>query len=110
MLTTDKIRLFGLSHPSLERELDKIEQDLKIDLHRGEQDQKDEEYYPQFSQALRNEAADMSKHYELFYCLEKSIRKLVAETLQAQHGENWWDSCVPQAIKENAKGEHAARG
>lgn len=103
MSTVEKIKLFGLSHPALERELDKLEHALKVDLQRAEREQRDEEYYPQFSQALRNEAAEMSKHYELFYCLEKSIRKLVAETLQAQHGESWWDTCVPQTIKDNAK-------
>lgn len=99
----DRVRLFGLSHAAFERELDKVETTLKVDLHRGEVDQKDEEYYPQFSQALRTEAAAMGKHYELFYCLEKSIRKLVAETLEAQKGENWWDTCVPQTTLDNAK-------
>jgi len=44
----------------------------------------------------------MRRHCELFYCLERSIRSLIAETLQAQHGENWWASRVPQAIRDNA--------
>lgn len=44
----------------------------------------------------------MGKHYELFYCLERSIRKLIAETLEAQDGENWWASRVPQAVRDNA--------
>ena len=103
MDTDDKIRLFGLSHAALERELDKVEDQLKVDLHRGEPDKEDEDYYPQFSQALRTEAGEMGRHYELFYCLERSIRKLVAETLAAQNGENWWDTCVPQTIRDNAK-------
>jgi hypothetical protein len=77
----DRIRLFGLSHAALERELDKVEGAIKVDLGRTNDDDKDDDYYPQFDQALRREAADMGEHYELFYCLEKSIRKLVAETL-----------------------------
>ena len=43
----------------------------------------DDVYYPQFDAAIRVEAASMSKHYEEFYCLEKTIRALVAETLEA---------------------------
>jgi len=100
----DRIKLFGLSHAALERDLDKVESELKVDLQRGEPEQKDEDYYPQFSQALRGEAAEMGRHYELFYCLEKSIRKLVADTLESQKGENWWDACVPAAIRTSASG------
>lgn len=102
-MTDDRIKLFGFSHPTLERELDKVEAKLKIDLGRKELDSKDEDYYPQFAQSLRTEAADMGEHYELFYCLERSIRKLVAETLEAQHGTTWWTKAVPEPIRENAK-------
>jgi hypothetical protein len=103
VLDEDKVKLFGLSHPALERDLDKVEATLTLDLGRDELDDKDEDYYPQFAQALRTEAADMGEHYELFYCLERSIRKLVAETLEAQHGKTWWATAVPQSVQENAK-------
>lgn len=98
----EKIRLFGLSAPAAERDLDKVERSLKIDLQRSSQVQNDEDYYPQFAQALRQEASAMSQHYEVFYCLEKSIRKLVAETLEGQYGENWLAVHVPQTVRENA--------
>jgi len=99
----DKIKIFGMSNSLVERELDKVEKKLKIDLQRSSEDQKDEHYYPQFDQELRVEARDMGKHYELFYCLENSIRRLVAETLESEHGANWWDTCVPEKIKTNVK-------
>ena len=98
-----RIKLFGMSHALLERDLDKLEARLKIDLQRQINEEKDQEYYPQFDHALRLEAAQMAKHYELFYCLERSIRRLVAETLQSENGENWWENCVPQGIKQNVK-------
>jgi len=44
----------------------------------------------------------MAKHYELFYCLEKSIRSLVTEKMATQYGAAWWEQAVPQTIKENA--------
>jgi hypothetical protein len=60
---------------------------------------KDETYYPQFDQKIREEAAQMAEHYEIFYCLEKSIRTLINDTLKAEIGTTWWDSGrVPSSI------------
>jgi hypothetical protein len=33
----------------------------------------------------------MSEFYEIFYCLENSIRKLVADTLLEAAGADWWN-------------------
>ena len=43
----------------------------------------------------------MAKHYEVFYCLEKSIRALVSNTLEtAEKAEHWWVlSRVPANVK-----------
>jgi hypothetical protein len=101
MRTEDRVKLFGMSHALAERDLDKVEQALGVDLQRAAPDTKDEEYYPQFEHALRVEAARMGEHYELFYCLERSIRRLVADTLAASHGDNWWETCAPESIRNN---------
>ncbi len=103
METEDRIKLFGMSHALAERDLDKVEKDHRIDLQRSEADDKDEEYYPQLDFALRTEASEMGRHYELFYCLEKSIRKLIADTFRDAVGENWWDTHVPQPVKDNVQ-------
>ena len=50
---------------------------------------------------LRNEALEMSKNYELFYGVEKSIRMLVVEVMRSNYGENWWESKVDYRVKEN---------
>ena len=102
MDTEERIKLYGMSHSLVERDLDKVEDEFKIDFQRTTHSEKDEEYYPQFDHALRVEAAEMGEHYELFYCLENGIRKLLADTLQAIHGDNWWDKCVPKHVKDNA--------
>jgi len=60
-------------------------------------------YYPQFEQEVRKEAAVMAKHYELFYCLEQAIRKIITETLEEAEGPNWWDTRVIQKIKDDVK-------
>ena len=92
-----------MSHALLERDLDKVEINLKLDLQRQPKEQHDEYYYSQFDFTLRKEAADMAVHYEIFYCLEKGIRKLVSETLEAIYGATWFETCAPEPIKKNAK-------
>jgi hypothetical protein len=34
----------------------------------------------------------MSEHYEVIYCLEQSIRKLITKTLEDAAGADWWTS------------------
>jgi hypothetical protein len=46
--------------------------------------------YEQFEAALREQAARMSEFYEVFYCLENSIRKLVADIMVEDSGADWW--------------------
>ena len=55
------------------------------------------EDYPYFDQAFRKEATEMAPYYEVFYCLEHSIRKLVTDTLRAAEGKDWWQSDKIQA-------------
>lgn len=50
------------------------------------------ELYPQFEKSVRNEAAEMASHFEAFYCLEKSIRKLITEAMEDSVGPTWWDT------------------
>ena len=101
MKTEDRIKLFINSHSLLESELDKVEKKLHLDLKRFVEVTGDEDYYPQFDYNLRMEAELMGKHYEVFYCLEKHIRKLISETLEAEHGETWWENCVPEPVNAN---------
>lgn len=65
----------------------------------------DETYYPQIDRAVRQEAAAMSQHYEVFYSLEKTIRSLVNDTIQAADGDDWWNGTrVPSRVKQDADG------
>ena|SRR5690348_4593542 len=103
-MSTEDVKLFGMSHQMVERELDGVERHHQIDLGRTQKldEAKDEAYYPQFKEAIRKEAASMAQHYEIFYCLEKSIRDLVRERLSAEKGANWWDTAVPEPVRANA--------
>jgi hypothetical protein len=102
----DHIRSFGMSGLLITDELRNLEQQFKIELGHGpEPTTKDlVDYYPQFEKDVRAESAAMGRHYELFYCLEQAIRKLISETLQENVGATWWDSGkVPQGIVQDVR-------
>lgn len=102
----ETIKLFAISNQLVENDLDRVEREFSIDLGRGHARslEADQTYYPQIDRAVRQEAARMGEHYEVFYSLEKSIRTLVADTLEAAAGEQWWASGrVPTKVKAEAE-------
>lgn len=110
MAFEDQVKAFGMTNMLLESEFDKLEERFVIKLRdvdrRGEEQNAIEKaYFPQFEQVLRDEAASMARSYELFYCLEKTIRKQIADLLEATKGKNWWDDpkVIPQQIHVEVK-------
>ena len=96
------IKLFGVTNQIAELDLKRIEDKYKIDLGRNKKIvRKDNVYYPQFDLAVRNEASQMAKSYEIFYCLEKTIRKMISEKMSTI--EDWWSKKVPQQVKDEVK-------
>ena len=105
MNIANSIRLFRMTHQMIESDLDSVEKKFGVDLGREIRIEggKDEYYYAQFAEVVRREAAGMAAHYEVFYCLEQSIRDLVSDKLAAEVGANWWDSAVPETVKTNVE-------
>lgn len=102
----ERIKVFAISNQMAERALDAVEEKLRLDLGRelSSVQDKDDEYYPQFDHVIRIQAREMAVHYELFYCLEVSIRSLIREKLRAELGENWWDSAdIPDTVRKNVR-------
>jgi hypothetical protein len=99
----DAIKLFAMTSRLIEHDLDQIEREHRISLHRDHSSSSDidEAYYPQIESAIRTEAAEMAPHYEVFYSLETTIRRLIREQLQTVE-EDWWTKCVPQQIRTEA--------
>ena len=56
-----------------------------------------------FNPKFKAEAAAMSKQYELFYCLERSIRSMIVESMLEKYGIHWWEHKVRSEIKENVE-------
>lgn len=98
------IKLFGVTNQIAELDLKRIEDKYKIDLGRNKKIiSKDNVYYPQFDLEVRKEASQMAKNYEIFYCLEKTIRKMVSEKMTASVGDDWWNTKVVQHVKDEVK-------
>ena len=102
--TIAQIKLFTLANSITEHELDNVENSIEIDLGRKEKEEiKRKDFYLQFSADYRKEAKLMGQHYEVFYCLEKSIRSLIVELMHEKYGENWWLDKVKEDIRNNVK-------
>ncbi len=96
------IRYFGLSNIALDSDISRIEREVNLELRRPRVKGDGDAYYPQVAAQIRKDAAIMAQHYELFYCLEISIRDIIRETLQAAEPTDWWDKLVPQFVRDNA--------
>lgn len=103
----EKIKAFGMTNQMLTEDLHRIGSKFNTDFgHTPVSAQAVEDiYYPQFDSSVRQEAALMSRHYEVFYCLEKSIREIVSDTLEdIEKTADWWNTeKVPPNIKAEVK-------
>jgi hypothetical protein len=97
------IRYFGLANVSLDNDLARIERERKIQIRIKRRDKEEDSYYPQVPGQIRRDAKSMAEQYELFYCLESSIRDLIRTTLEAADPADWWNKLVPQFVRENAE-------
>jgi len=108
MAFEDQVKAFGMTNMLLESDLESVEKQFEIELRSKPKTEISSEieraYFPQFEKALREEASEMARSYELFYCLEKTIRLQIADMLESKHGEGWWkDSVIPQHIVGEVK-------
>lgn len=104
MAFEDQVKSFGMTNLLIETDLDKLESSFSLKLRNiASKEEVSNEiaraYFPQFESSLRDEAAAMAKSYELFYCLEKTIRKQISTLLEAINGTDWWnEKVIPQQI------------
>ena len=56
-----------------------------------------------FDGELIAEAKSMSQYYELFYCIERTIRNLIITVMKENYGANWWEEKMSYEIKKNVE-------
>ena len=97
------LRSFGMSGHLITDDIREIEKKFSIEL--GHLPKKvssqTESHYSQFEQEIRAQATEMAQHYELFYCLEQSIRKMIIATLFDKSQSEWWEKDVPEKIRND---------
>lgn len=88
------IRAFGMTGLQIATSMTSIERKFGVDLGWSAQAPRGRKAaeYEQFEASMRAEAARMSEFYEVFYCLENSIRKLVSDIMIDEEGADWWIS------------------
>jgi hypothetical protein len=101
-----RIKAFAMNHSMFMEEILQIQEKLNLDFGvKGQENLIENDYYPQFDSELRMQAKQMSKYYELFFCLEKSIRDFVSQTIETiANNTDWWqESYVPDSIKKEVE-------
>src|SRR3546814_4180873 len=64
------------------------------------------EYLRQIDYDVLADADRMSEFYKLFYALENDMRDLIESAMSESKGIDWWDTWVPQAVRDNVKKNH----
>lgn len=107
MNTNHQIELFLLKCAPIRAELDSILSSHDPALGAEEAgraaDEIMKEYSAQIGLDLRRQAARMAEYYRIFYMLENYIRDFVNTVMAEAVGEEWWDTDVPDNIKDAAR-------
>lgn len=106
-MTADDIQLFVLKNAAITHDLRSVFQEAKIEHRRSqleiETDALVDDYLQQVDYEVQRDAERMSHFYKVFYILENEIRNFIEEALDVEKGKDWWNTSVPQAVRENAK-------
>jgi len=99
----DNLKLFGMHNLMLESELNKLESN-GIQIEHARTIRKAEVVDVElFETDILQEARKMADFYVLYYSLENSIRRLIAERLAEKHGGTWWKDRVPEALQKEVE-------
>lgn len=63
-----------------------------------------------FSPEVRRNAMRALPAYLAFFCLENSVREVVAERLSEIHGSNWWETCSNQGMRDRVNARREKEG
>ena len=103
--TKNAVRLFGMSGLQLATEVKILEKSIGQSLSTKKvKKEEDSEYFEQFDLDLRTQAGSMAKYYEVFYCLENSVRRIIRERMHEKFSnEDWWEKGVVQNVRDEVK-------
>jgi energy-converting hydrogenase A subunit M len=99
-LPSDQLKIFCMQNLMLESDLAKLEAS-GIDIGHVRTIRKDEVVdVDLFDGDILADARQMADFYVLYYALENSIRRVIRERMSEDHGANWWDTAIPDGVKD----------
>jgi hypothetical protein len=109
--TRDAVRIWLFKVLSAEDILDRMEQE-GLEVRSGADPRALQRVLPleDFSPEIRRAAMSALEAYLAFYCLENSIRELISERMQENHGTDWWAQFVSTPIADKVAKRQAAEG
>ncbi len=63
-----------------------------------------------FSADIRRASMSALPAYLAFFCLENSVRELIAQRLLERRGSTWWEESVPKAVRDRVTGRRDKEG
>ena len=107
MTTEGEVELFVLKSAVITKELRAVFTSNHVGNVRGaleaQADSLVNEYLRQVDFETLADAERMSEFYKLFYALENDIRDLIEATMIDSKGDEWWQTAVPQFVRDNAQ-------
>lgn len=107
MTANDLIELFMLKNAVATGDLRKNIRNLKIENVKSNievvTDALVHDYLQQVDYEIIRDAERMSEFYKIFYALENDIRNFIEGALEESKGDKWWEECVPQVVRDNAR-------
>jgi hypothetical protein len=102
----DIVRAFGMSGLQLQTDLRELSTKFEYPIVETEAPvrERGDGYFANFEFEVKREAARMARHYEVFYCLEKTIRRFITDLMEGAKGPAWWTTAVPIGVQDSAKG------
>lgn len=97
---TDEVKIFTMQNLMLETDLKALEESGLEIGHKDTILKVEVVDIELFESDIRHASKKMADFYSLYYCLENSIRRLISTRLQEKYGANWWDTEVPQGVRD----------
>lgn len=99
------LELYFLKCSVISKDLSRVMGDLSLKDERSELEKHTdilvEGHLSQIDFQILADAKKMGEFYRIFYSIENDMRQLINETMDAAYPHGWWESQVPQVVREN---------
>ncbi len=98
----DSFDVYAMQNIRLEQNLEELEKQ-GIEIGHLKTLKKEEIVDPElFDYDIRKGANATSEYFNLYFCVENSIRRMIKQTMQDKHGLDWWNKAkIPEHVRNN---------